>query len=432
MDDQDRELVCSMVRAAAQAVEIPIFCKIRLLDTLEATIQLCQQLQDAGASLVAVHARFRASWERKGPGARDGPALLEQVAEIKKNVRIPIITNGNTITYDDVVQNLALTAADGLMSAEGILDNPALFLPQWGDEDDLSARVPVIIPQTSSSASAFHANNKQDEDASTKKKERKLNKKLREICRLEAKLEKEGKLTEEETKKLSKKASIQKDLAALLPVQNGVASSPEPQPAEIALSEVHKAANNKLVLAHQYLDLATKYPVKIRSVVFHTRRMLKDLLGQHQLLEACLAATNIAEIRQILHKIEGYRANPASFVFDKEKEKAQKEALERKKREEGKRKAFEARMIRKAKREGREDLQYYLHQGAAVPPKDLVQELRQMPREKALVVWKENHAQHCLAFHLDPKGCTRGRACAFLHVDVLTSNCFNEQDEVAG
>ena len=192
------------------------------------------------------------------------------------------------------------------------------------------------------------------------------------------------------------------------------------------------AADDKLNLAHEYLDLATKYPVKIRSVVFHIRRMLKDLLAQYQLLEPCVAAENIDQLRIILRKMETYQKHPESFIFDKEKEKAQKEALERKKREEGKRKAYEARMMRKAKREGREDLQYYLHQGAEVPTEELVQKLRQMSREDSLPIWKENHSQHCLAFHLDPKGCSRGRGCAFLHVDVLTSNTFNEQDEVAG
>ncbi|CAE7495994.1 Dus1l, partial [Symbiodinium microadriaticum] len=40
---------------------------------------------------------------------------------------IPIISNGNIITYDDAIQNLESTGSDGVMSAEGILDNPALF-----------------------------------------------------------------------------------------------------------------------------------------------------------------------------------------------------------------------------------------------------------------------------------------------------------------
>lgn len=84
--------------------------------------------------------RYRATFDRKGPGARDGPALLDQVATIKKALPdLTIVSNGNIITYNDVVQNLKLTNADGIMSAEGILDNPALFLPRYYHDCDAHA-----------------------------------------------------------------------------------------------------------------------------------------------------------------------------------------------------------------------------------------------------------------------------------------------------
>lgn len=40
---------------------------------------------------------------------------------------VPIIANGNVRTWSDVQDNLSSTSADGIMSAEGLLDNPALF-----------------------------------------------------------------------------------------------------------------------------------------------------------------------------------------------------------------------------------------------------------------------------------------------------------------
>ena len=73
LGDEDRQLILDIVKAGSQAVSIPIFVKIRLLDTIEDTIKLCHQLRDAGASLIAIHARYRASWERTSAGARDGP-----------------------------------------------------------------------------------------------------------------------------------------------------------------------------------------------------------------------------------------------------------------------------------------------------------------------------------------------------------------------
>jgi microsomal dipeptidase-like Zn-dependent dipeptidase len=64
----------------------------------------------------------------------------------------------------------------------------------------------------------------------------------------------------------------------------------------------------------------------------------------------------VQQVRDIVMRVKGYKASPASFIYDREKAKEEKNALERKKREEGKRKAYEARMMRKAKREGKTDL----------------------------------------------------------------------------
>jgi len=444
LSPEDRQLVLQIIKAGSEASDRPIFCKIRLLDTLDDTIQLCRQLRDAGASLIAIHARYRATWERKGPGARDGPALLDQVTAIKEALEdsIPIIANGNVITFSDVERNLKMTKADGIMSAEGILDNPALFLPRFGsnttDTDKVVSSVEVAVSKTNG---CNEPSQQSDKDEKNRKMKRKLNKKLREIARIEEKLKQSNghDISDEQREKLSRKESI---LASLKELENDLGDSTssdqnhhDETPVEtgsstkMPLGKLYESAGDKLVLANEYLALVRKYPVKIRSVIFHTRRIVKAELVRYQLLEDCLACETVDQIDAILKKIAGYRDNPDSFVFDQQKATEEKEALERKKREEGKRKAFEARMIRKAKREGKVDLQHYLHIGAAVPSLEVVQRLREMPREDALAQWKQDHSQHCMSFHLDVEGCKRGRTCAFLHVD---SNNFVETDEVAG
>ena len=124
LGESDRPLLLGLVRTLAKNLRVPVFCKIRLLDTPDATLALCRQLVDAGAALLAVHARYRGSATRR----RDGPAMLEQVAAIKEaDLGVPILANGNVRAAADVTASLKLTGADGVMSAEGMLDEPSLF-----------------------------------------------------------------------------------------------------------------------------------------------------------------------------------------------------------------------------------------------------------------------------------------------------------------
>ncbi|CAE7370769.1 DUS1L [Symbiodinium natans] len=74
LDKKDRGLVCSIVKRLSEALPVPVFCKIRLLDELEETLELVKQLEASGASLIAVHGRYRGTPTHR----RDGPAHLDQ------------------------------------------------------------------------------------------------------------------------------------------------------------------------------------------------------------------------------------------------------------------------------------------------------------------------------------------------------------------
>lgn len=413
LDPEDRALIVSIVEAGVRAVGVPIFCKIRLLETLDETMELCDRLYDAGASLIAIHARYRASFDRKGPGARDGPAMLDQVQKLKERFHNRlVVTNGNTVTYDDVVTNLRMTGADGIMAAEGILDNPALFLGRLGGRQETdSGENPLVEVK---GGKVFEEWAKRD----------KWTKKMEFIKTVESKIEREGKdsLNRKEKKKLSKKDKL------LVKLRNCSTSGSTFVP----LNDLYKASDDKVHLALEYLQMVRQYPTTMRTVIFHTRRILKNELTTYQRMEECLGSKTVDDVERVLSEIRDYQRNPGSFQYDLEKAKKEKDALERKRIEEGKRKQFEERMMRKAKREGKADLEYYLRIGAAVPTVETVYELKLLSKEEQLQLWKDrNHSQHCMTFHI-MGDCPRGRGCAFLHLESLSTNAFIEGDEVAG
>lgn len=132
LDRPDWPRVREMVATLASHLRIPVFCKIRLLPSVEETIEFCLMLQEAGCALVAVHGRKRGSAKRR----RHGPADLKAIARIKQALRIPVLTNGNVRRASDVWRNQRATLADGVMVAEAVLDNPSLFAGRDNDSPD--------------------------------------------------------------------------------------------------------------------------------------------------------------------------------------------------------------------------------------------------------------------------------------------------------
>ena len=115
-------LVKSLVEKLALNLNVPVSCKIRVFPNLQDTLKYAKMLEDAGCSLLAVHGRTRD--EKDGKKFR---ADCNAIKAVKNALRIPVLANGNIRHMDDVQNCLEQTGADGVLSAESLLENPALF-----------------------------------------------------------------------------------------------------------------------------------------------------------------------------------------------------------------------------------------------------------------------------------------------------------------
>lgn len=119
-----------MIKQATEKFDIPITCKIRVFDDEQRTVEYAKMIERSGCYLLTVHGRTR-----KMKGQFTGLADWNIIKRVKEQLSIPVFANGNIQTLQDALDCLEFTKVDGVMSAEGLYSNPALFsslhLPCW-------------------------------------------------------------------------------------------------------------------------------------------------------------------------------------------------------------------------------------------------------------------------------------------------------------
>lgn len=130
---EDQELIHKLIKTLHDNLPVPVTAKIRVLETREKTLAYAKNVLSAGASILTVHGRLR---EQKGH--LTGLADWEHIRYLRENLpkETVLFANGNILRREDVDKCLKATGADGVMSAEGHLSDPAIFgrVPEPGEE----------------------------------------------------------------------------------------------------------------------------------------------------------------------------------------------------------------------------------------------------------------------------------------------------------
>jgi nifR3 family TIM-barrel protein len=119
---REPQKIAEIFRKLTSELDIPITGKIRLGwdDENLNYLEVAKAVEDNGGSLIAVHGRTKQQAYR-------GEANWRAIMEIKSEVNIPVIGNGDVRTVADIQRMLDFTGCDAVMIGRGAIGNPWIF-----------------------------------------------------------------------------------------------------------------------------------------------------------------------------------------------------------------------------------------------------------------------------------------------------------------
>jgi tRNA-dihydrouridine synthase B len=119
---QDEDLVARILDAVVNAVDVPVTLKTRLgfANGQENILRVAARAEQAGIAALAIHGRTREQMYT-------GTARYELIAEVKRQLKIPVIANGDIDSPQKAKQVLARTGVDALMIGRAAQGRPWIF-----------------------------------------------------------------------------------------------------------------------------------------------------------------------------------------------------------------------------------------------------------------------------------------------------------------
>lgn len=116
------ELAAKVLRAVVENSEKPVTLKIRKGwdDTCINAVEIAKIAEDCGISAIAIHGRTREQYY-------SGKADWDIIRQVKENVSIPVIGNGDVFEVQDAINMLNQTNCDAIMIGRGAQGNPWIF-----------------------------------------------------------------------------------------------------------------------------------------------------------------------------------------------------------------------------------------------------------------------------------------------------------------
>lgn len=116
------ELAGQIVKELVKTVDVPVTVKMRKgWDSQNiVAVEAAKIFEQAGASAITIHGRTRDQFYT-------GKADLEIIKQVKQNVSIPVIGNGDVKSPEDAIEMFQKTNVDGIMIGRASMGKPWIF-----------------------------------------------------------------------------------------------------------------------------------------------------------------------------------------------------------------------------------------------------------------------------------------------------------------